>query len=149
MNYQREILTDALKEELSPLLQTHHEEVSPFKDIPLSVNWQFYFESEKAGFLRIFTARDSDRLFGYAIFFIGQAPHFSSQTHASQDALFLDERFRRGFECSHFIKWCDDQLLHCGVDVVYQHVTESRDFGHLLERIGYALMGKIYSRRIR
>lgn len=148
VEFAREEYSQSLVFEIAPLLLKHYEEIAHFKDIALSPDWSVYQRLWKAGDLRIFTARIDGRLVGYCCFFVRYNPHYSTSLQAVQDILFVDKAARLGLWPYKFIKWCDIQLKTEGVQVVYQHVKAKQDFGVLLERMGYQLQDKIYSRRL-
>ena len=148
LRFAREISGAGLHQELIPLLQEHYDEIAQFKDIPLKPDFLRYDAIEKAGALRVYTARDDGRLVGYAIFIVGPHLHYKTSLQAVQDVLFLTEKLRRGLSGLKFIKWCDKMLASDGVQVVCQHVKKARDFGKVLLRLGYRHADTLYVRRL-
>lgn len=158
ITFQREISTPDLHRELTPLLREHYVEVAHFKQIPLDPDFGRYDELEKAGILRVFTARRPCHiarqaghigpLIGYAIFIVNRNLHYRRSLQALQDVLFFTSDSRAGLAGFRFIKWCDKQLKAEGVEAVYHHVKLARDFGPVLERLGYEKVESVYARRI-
>lgn len=148
MEFQREEFSEGLVAEIWPLLEEHYTEISHYQDIPLAPDFNAYRTAEKLGYLRIYTARESGRLDGYALFFLRSNIHYQTSLQAVQDILFLSAGLRRGLSGYRFIKWCDDQLRKEKVQVVYQHVKLAHDFGPVLERIGYEKVEFTYARRL-
>lgn len=148
--FQRELLTDTLIRNLMALNLGHHREVSAHQDLLLRPDYGAYLAAQAAGQLRVYTVRDADtyRLQGYAVHFVRMHPHFSTSLQAAQDVLYLAPEARQGWTGYHFIQWCDAQLQREGVEIVYQHVTPARDFGPLLERLGYEAVDLTYARRL-
>jgi DNA-binding Lrp family transcriptional regulator len=147
MTYQKEELTDALLEEVMPLLRLHYEEIAHFKDIPLQPDAERYKNLQAAGVLRTFTVRtDTNLVIGYAVYFVHRNLHYSGSLQAVQDVLYIDPT-KRGFGMK-FILWCDEQIKAEGVQVVYHHVKASHNFGPMLEKIGYELIDLIYGKRL-
>jgi hypothetical protein len=144
---QRETLTDALWDELMPLLEAHWREIQHYPDIPLALDLDGYAAAQHAGCLRTYTARRDGALVGYACFVVRAGLHHRTSLQATQDALYLAPEARSATGAA-FIRWCDAQLQAEGVQVVYQHVTSARDFGPLLERLGYSQVERIYSKRL-
>jgi GNAT superfamily N-acetyltransferase len=143
--FQRESFADVI-DEIKPLLEKHWQEIAHFKDIPLAPNWAGYEAAEKAGSLRIYTAR-KDELIGYGVFFIGNM-HYATTKIATQDILFLLPEHRQGGVGYRLIRFCDEQLNAEGAQAVYHHVKhEVCDFGPLLKRMGYVAVDTIYGRR--
>jgi GNAT superfamily N-acetyltransferase len=138
---------DQFLAEAVPLLFAHWKEIAHYEDIELKPDMVAYGAAERAGTLRIFTARDEDnKLVGYSLFFVRRNPHYADSLQASQDIIYIDKN-RRGFG-ARFIKWCDGQLKSEGVQAVYHHVKAKHNFGPLLERMGYELVDYIYAKRL-
>lgn len=158
--FAREALDDALWDEALPLLQAHYAEVAHFKDIPLDPDRSVYAEAEHAGILRVFTARmplfsqrnglkplQSAPLMGYAVFFVRPNPHYCGSLQAVQDVIYVAPNMR-GLASWKFVRYCDDALAMEGVQAIYQHLKASKDWGKVLERMGYELVDQIYARRL-
>lgn len=146
ITFQREKLQDIF-DEMLPLFERHWEEITFYKDIKLDVNTEAYYEMEDSGRLRIYTAREKDgKLIGYGAYMMRQNIHYKSSYQALQDVLFIDKE-KRGFG-GKFILWCDNQLKKEGVQVVYQHIKASHNWGKMAERLGYELQDLIYSKRL-
>ncbi len=146
ITFQTERLTDALWDELLPLLDAHWVEISTDKDIPLVPNRPAYFDAASRGSLRVFTYRDGSELCGYCVFMVGANPHYATSLQAVQDILFIrSDKRGKGWR---FIDWCDRQLHAEGVQKSYHHVKLAHDFGAMLERMGYVCVEKIYARRL-
>lgn len=161
MRFQRETLSVSLFEEMKPLLEKHFHEIAHYQDIPLDPAIDQYLALERAGALRVFTARgliraqnedgnweEKEILAGYCIFFVRHNLHYQGSLQASQDILFVYPAFRHAGFGSKFISFCDDELRKEGVQVAYHHVKQAHNFGPLLERIGYQLVDLIYGRRL-
>lgn len=148
IQFAREEYSLDLVAQMIPLWKKHYDEIAQFKDIPLEPDLERYEMMAAKGYLRIYTARLGGALTGYQVFVINSHPHYKSSIQAVQDILFLDEPSRRGMTGYRFIKWCDVQLAREGIKIVYQHVKAAKDFGRVLERMGYRIHDLIYSRRL-
>lgn len=147
MNFEREIATLPLCQELFPLLELHYREIAVDQDIPLTPDFAKYTQLEALGRLRVYTARDDDRLlWGYAIYFVGPNMHYQTSLQAVQDVLFMHPG-RRGVG-GRLIRFADDELAKDGVQKVFHHVKLAHDFGPLLKRQGYEPIEAIYARRL-
>lgn len=143
----REIACRDLFVEISPLLETHFQEIARYKDIELDPDFVGYDLMEARGSLRVFTARLEDgRLIGYAIYFVSPNLHYRKSLQAVQDVLFIHPAHRG---CgARLIRDADRELAKEGVQLVYHHVKCAHDFGPLLERMGYEQVEKIFARRL-
>lgn len=155
--FAREPFSDALLDEMVPLLTRHWAEVGHYPDIRLDVDASVYHTAEGNGALRLFTVRAraypadgvciDDALIGYAAFFVRRNPHYASSLQAVQDVIYIAPTCRGGAG-ARFIRWCDDQLRAEGVQAVYHHVKVAHNWGALLERMGYEAVDVIYAKRL-
>ena len=145
MIFQREYLKDCL-DEARPLLFEHWKEISHYPDIPLDPDEERYYNFEKGGVLRVYTARDEGKIFGYAVFIVNTNAHYKTSLQAMQDIIFIHPE-RRGMG-GRFILWCDEQLKAEGVQIVFHHIKAKHNFGAMLERFGYELIDLIYGKRL-
>lgn len=149
MNFAHEPYSDALIEEMRPLWKRHFEEIAAFQNISLDPDLSIYQRTATAGVLRIYTARMFGSLCGYQVFFISPHPHSKQSIQAVQDILFLDLDLRVGLTGYRFIKWCVQELKREGVQVIHQHISAKKDFGHLFKRLGFHLEDLVYSLEVK
>lgn len=143
--YARESYGMVVKE-IKPLLKKHWQEIARFKDIALDPNWEGYFGADRAGALRIYTARtDIGTLIGYGIFFKGHL-HYKGSFISTQDIFFVLPE-HRGIVGARLLQFCDAQLKAEGAQAVYQHVKKAHDFGPMLQRMGYEPVETVWVRR--
>lgn len=145
--YQAEPL-EPLWPEVYPLLVEHWQEIAQFPDITLAPDVPLYKALDEAGMLRIYTARAAGKLIGYVAFIVRTHMHYRDSLQAQQDVLFLQAEHRRGLTGIRLLRFAEADLQQLGVQVVYQHVKTAHDFGPILERLGYGLVEKIYSKRL-
>lgn len=148
IDFAQENLSLKLVDEMVPLWIEHYEEIALYKDLKLSPLMSVYENAQSQKLLRIYTARHDGELVGYQVLFVHPHPHYSEILSANQDILFLAASMRRGLIGYRFIKWCDEQLKHDGVGLVFQHVKTTHNFGPLLQRMGYVEHDIIFSRRL-
>lgn len=137
--------------ELEALTRAHYDEIAIHKDIELKPRWDVYYKAEEMGKTRYYTVRDeTDKLLGYALFFVDKHIHYADCTVANQDVVFLDQSIRGKKAGALFIAWCDEQLKNVGVQLVMHHVKAKPelDFSPLLEKMGYSIADKIYTKRL-
>ena len=128
------------------LSKMHYEEVAPYSDIALNVNWNQFIKLEEVGVLKTYGIRENDFLVGYALFFVNYSMEYSDSLQASMNNIFIHPDHRgQGLD---FIQWCDEQLKEEGVQVVYHHVKVKNDYGKLLNKLGYEKMNVEYSKRL-
>lgn len=145
----RELASEALADEMRPLLEAHYAEIAHYPDIPLDVDIARYIRAEAQGQLRIYTIRIDGNLAGYADFTIARSPKYQSSLQANQGDLFLLPDYRRGRIGINFIRWCDVQLKGEGVQVVYQHQKVKHPaLGRVLEHLGYEQIDVIWGKRL-
>lgn len=145
INYTIEKLADNL-DIINKLSKLHHDEVAPFDDIPLSINWARFIKMEELGILKLFTVREENVLVGYASFIITKGLEYSNTVEASMNNIFIHPAYRGSG--TKFISWCEKQVKELGADVIYHHVKAKNDYGVLLKRLGYDIININYAKRL-
>lgn len=146
ITYQQESLVTAEKD-ARPLLEKHWEEIALNKDIiKLNPDWEAYADLEDSGILKIFTARDDDKLVGYFVTFVRSHIHYKDHLFAYNDILFLDEEYRKGFTGAKLIKFAEKCLKEDGVSVVTINTKRHKPLDVLLSWLGYKHIENIYSK---
>jgi GNAT superfamily N-acetyltransferase len=85
-----EPLSSLLDDGLAAMVERHWHEVGVYKDkMPLSVDWERYYDIEAKGILKVLAARDGEELVGYASYMIMPHLHYSQTVHALNDAIFV------------------------------------------------------------
>lgn len=149
MRYQIELASQALFDEILPLLHLHHNEVAAFKDIPLDPDWDAYLSMQSMGILRVFTARDGlGALVGYASFVVMPNPHYRTSLQATCDAIFVHPTQRGRFVGAGLLSAVHERLKQEGVVVIHLHASVDYDLESLLARAGYKLIEKNYAARL-
>lgn len=121
--------------EIEPIIKDHWEEIAHYKDIPLNVDKNQYFELDGSEYMKTFTAREDGVLVGYNIFFIRHNMHYKNSLQAINDVIYIKKE-KRGFG-KYFIKWCDDELRNIGIQLVGYHIKFSHDWSKVLDKMGY------------
>ena len=146
ITFQREIATWPLCEELKPLLALNNEEV-PFLDwIAMAPDFGQYLAAEKAGLLRVYTAREGDQLVGYQIFSVFIHPHYVPLLCAKCNLLFLLKNFRG--HVIGFMKWTEEQLTADGVGFITHENPDGKRVDVLYRRRGYKKFSELWGKRL-
>ena len=133
----QDVLTEGVELSRANNAETGH-------NFPLDIDEEVYLHLEKAGGLRVYLARSGGQLAGYAAFFLTAHPHHRTVLLAQQDVIYIDPGHRG---CGgRFISWIDEKLTGDGVQMILHHVTVSKDFSPLLERLGYAKTATVYTK---
>lgn len=139
--------------ELLPLARDHWREVR-WDDTEADPDCARYDAAEAAGAYRLLTARGDHHelgrpLIGYAGYWICPSAQRRGALEAAQDMLYLRPDCRRGWLGAELIREGDRMLAELGVSIVYHHVrTAARDFGPVLQRLGYQPIETTYARKI-
>lgn len=128
------------------MLKDHHQEVTIFDGLDLEVDSDSYEKMEKAGLLKVFTAREGEALAGYASFFLFKHSHHRNSIHANQDTVYVRPE-KRGVG-SEFLSFCDEELKKIGVSHVHRGLPINSPFGAKLEQAGYEAKETVYIRRL-
>lgn len=135
-----------IKKDAKALFEKHYNEISHFKNIPLSIHEDAYLALDKSDGFKVFTARKNGTLIGYNVYFIHNSLHYKESIQAVQDAVFIDPD-HRGFG-KDFLLYCENELKNIGVHVIYNHIKASYNIGPMLEKLGYELVDLVYGKQI-
>ena len=146
----QEPLTDALWSELMPLLTRHYHEIATYRDIPLDPDRERYEVIQRAGGLRVFTARADGILVGYICFVVSRNLHYRSSVVASQDVIWLEQGLRGLAIGRDLMSHAEGVLRAEGVQIVTQHgkFAPGINIGAWLRRQGYVEQDIIYTKRL-
>lgn len=148
LSFHTEHLAQFLPEAL-PLLRGHWSEAgSCSQTCQLDIDVTLYAAIERAGALHISTAREGEKLVGYAIYFVQQYPHVRQVCMAQSDALYLHPDHRKGFAGLHLLQAAERALAARGVTNIMQTCTVKKDFGVLLRRMGYTNTETVYRKEM-
>lgn len=146
ITYQQESLT-TYKADAMPLLEKHWQEIALNKDkIKMNPDWESYASLEDAGILKIFTAREDQRLVGYFVVLVKTHLHYKDNLFAYNDVLFLDAEYRKGFTGSKLMKFAEACLKEDGVEVMVVNTKRHKPFDVLLKWLGYSHIENLYSK---
>lgn len=131
------------------LLEAHWEEIALNKTkIALNPDWEAYEALETAGKLKIFTARDDDKMIGYFVVIVGINLHYKDHVFAVNDILYLDQQYRKGRTGLKLIKFAEQCLRDDGVSVLNINTKVHKPFDSLMEYLGFNLIERVYSKYI-
>ena len=148
MEFSEETLSQCL-DEARPLLVDHWENIALNKDtIPLNPLWNIYEKLEETGNLKIITARQDEKLVGYAAYVISPSLHYSSQIIADADVFWLDPNHRKGMAGMRLFKHAEKVLRSYGVTRILNKVKIHFDVGKVFERMGYDPIERVYSKSL-
>lgn len=148
ITYQQEFLATA-RPDAQKLLEAHWEEIALNKGkIALNPDWEAYEALESSGKLKIFTARDDDRLIGYFVVIVGVNLHYKDHVFAVNDILYLDKEYRKGRTGLKLIKFAEKCLKEDGVSVLSINTKVHKPFDSLMEYMGFNLIERVYSKYI-
>ncbi len=151
VEYAVEHLSTMLWDELLPLLEANHDEVSYYKDFAVDPNREIYQAIDEAGGMRIYTARTHGHLVGYMAVFVNPSLHHRSIKMAALDVVYVDPSQRGTRVGVDLIRYAHDCLRAEGTAVIFQHVKKRADLniGPLLHRhFGYTSVDEVWALRL-
>lgn len=145
MKFKEEKFNDFIKEAI-PLMLANNHEIDLFKE-KLDLDFQAYYDLEKAGSTIAFTARtDEGKLIGYCIFLLYSHLHHRTKLVASQDVIYVDPAYRTcGLK---LLRYTETELKALGVNYILQSAPKISRLGKVLERLGYEELETLYIRRV-
>jgi len=140
---------DQVEADCVDLIQMHWDDIAVNKDrIKLNPDWDAYRDLEATQRLRIFTARNDGELVGYFVVLVGRGLHYKDHVFAANDIIFLHKDHRRGMAGVRLIKFAEACLMSDGVSVLTINTKTQRPFDFVLERLGFGLVERVYSKYI-
>jgi hypothetical protein len=132
--------------ELQGLAEREYAEVGQKDLAALQVDWARYCELDAAGKLATFVARRDGALVGYAVFIVQTHIHYADALVAANSAVYMVPEARAGRVVLKLLRYSEIGLKAQGVRKVYYHVKREKDFGRLLEHLGYRDLERMYAR---
>lgn len=146
ITYQQEVLYQ-VEQDIKPLIEKHWEEIALNKDnIKLNPDWEAYELLEKAGKLKIFTARNQKDLVGYFVVIVSNNIHYKDHLFATNDIIYLSPEERKGSVGIRLIKFAEKCLRQDGVSVLTMNTKIHKPFDVLMERMKFKLIERVYSK---
>ncbi len=141
---------ETVKEDIKPLLQEHWEEIAVNKEvIKLNPDWDAYSDLEKVGCLKIFTAREEDKLIGYFVVIVRNHIHYKDHLFAANDIIYVSPEYRKGMVGAKLIKFAEKCLKEDGVSVLIINTKRHKPFDTLLSWLGFTYTERLYSKLLR
>lgn len=137
-------------DQLQALAAREYEEVGQ-KDLDsLNVDWARYRELDAAGKLATFIAKrgpgQSGVIVGYAVFIVQTHIHYKDALVAANSAVYMAPEARAGRLVLKLLRYAEIGLEAQGVRKIYYHVKRERDFGRLLDHLGYQDVERMYAK---
>ena len=148
LEYKQEFLSTCY-EDMQSLLKIHWEEIALNQDaIKLNPCIEKYEECEKSGYLKIFTARDADKLVGYFALIVQPSLHYQDHIFATTDVIFLHPDYRKGRSGMKLIQFGLECLAQDSVSMVFINTKIHRPFDPLLKSLGFSHIENVYAKRL-
>lgn len=148
MDFNHEAFT-GIRRQIEPLLIDHWNEIALNKDaIKLNPDWKEYARLDMVGALRVYTAREDDVLCGYFVVIVSKSLHYKDHLFANNDIIFLSKDHRKGTTGIRLIKYAVEQLTAEGIKLININTKVHQPFDVILERQGFNLVERIYSKRV-
>lgn len=133
--------------ELQTLLPKHYEELALDQQrVPLSPQFDVYFERERRGELLFVTLRDAGEMIGYFIGFIAPGLHYSTCLTCTMDIFYVRKDRRTGSAGVRLFRFVEKELRRRGVQRWFMGSKVHADASALFERIGARPVEVYYSK---
>jgi hypothetical protein len=131
-------------DEVAPLIRMNWEETERYRwVVGLEVDYDQYVAAEKRGRFVLFTCREHGEMVGYVMMDIYRNRH-TSRTHASEDALYLHPKARRGMRGVFFVRYVLRSLASMGVVQAAFMSKVCADIGAVYRRVGGERVADMY-----
>lgn len=136
-------------EELQRLAEREYEEVGQKDLARLNIDWTRYSELDAAGKLATFVAKRNGVIVGYAVFIVQTHIHYQDALVAANSAIYAAPEVRAGRVVLKLLRFAEMGLQAQGVQKIFYHVKRSKDFGRLLDHLGYEDVERLYAKVVR
>lgn len=145
----------AIASEALPLLRRQDAEIGVHTDaIPLDPAWDRYFEYERCGILKIWTARHGDTMVGFVNCFLTTSLLCQSVLHGYAEHFYLAPEWRSGWTGRNMLRSCRKAMEALGAKVTRFHTNDTYEpdehgrsrVGALLRADGYEPIVTIWER---
>ena len=134
--------------ELQGLATREYDEVGQKDLLRLNIDWKRYCELDAAGKLATFIAKRDGVIVGYAAFIVQSHIHYCDGLVAANSAVYVVPEARVGRVAVKLLRYAEIGLKAQGVKKIYYHVKRERDFGPLLEHLGYQDAERLFAKVI-
>ena len=114
------------------------------------VNWVgqslSYCDLDAAGKLATFIAKRDGVIVGYAAFVVQTHIHYCDALVAANSAVYVVPEARIGRVALKLLRYAEIGLKAQGVKKIYYHVKQEKDFGRLLEHLGYQDSERLFAK---
>lgn len=139
ISYQEESFT-LLIPELKFFEPLHWAELGVTKDdVPVDMGWHRYVQLEKEGKVHVATVRDSGRLIGYHITFVGPHYHYHSTLHGMVDLYYILPEYRKNKVGVGLFKFAEAALKKLGVVRIITGTKVHLPNDKLFASLGYTM----------
>lgn len=129
------------------LTEAHRIEVAPASQIRITPDHVQYEWLCQNGMLQVVAARDDGKLVGYHISIV--KVHLHRPVLAGfVDTLYLDPGHRNGRTSMKMIMYAEDMMRRRGVKWISTGVRCVKDFGRLMEHLGYTEAERLYRKEL-
>ena len=136
-----------VREDIKPLIIKHWEEIALNQDIiELNPDWDAYGQLDASGSLRVFTVRDDELLVGYFVVIVSRSLHYKDHLFANNDIIFVLPEYRKGTTGIKLIDFAERELEAEGVRLLNINTKDHQSFDAILQRRGYQMIERVYSK---
>ena len=132
--------------ELQGLATREYDEVGQKDLLRLNIDWKRYCELDAAGKLATFIAKRDGVIVGYAAFVVQTHIHYCDALVAANSAVYVVPEARIGRVALKLLRFAEIGLKAQGVKKIYYHVKAEKDFGRLLEHLGYRDSERLFTK---
>lgn len=133
-------------DEIKQYYQMHHDEVKPYDKIEANGgDEESFVRMDEMGLSKTFTMREDGQLIGYAVVMVHPHLHHINHIYGIYDRIYVRPD-KRGPNSKSFIEYIDSKLEEAGVHVIVQACKARKNYGSLLEHLGYELTEYTYSK---
>lgn len=131
-------------EEIMPNISRHYNEMTEGDEYgEPDIDWELYLAVSRINRCVVVTARDVNKLVGYAVYTLGNKLRYKNIKQASSEGVFLEKEYRAKYSRI-FLKKADEFLKQIGTQETHYILSDDR-VGRILGGNGYKSKYKVWS----
>ena len=149
ITFQQEFLSQINKKEAEEFLKIDWDEMATkARGEVFEINWQGYEALEQLGMLKVFSAKDGNKLIGYFSVVVTKSMTSKDTTNAVSDAFYLHPNYRKGMTGVKLFKFVEKYLKEDGCDNFVVTSTEHYPLDKFLTRLGFDKAETLYHKEL-
>lgn len=150
VDYKQQPLDLSFINEFNAMLARYYQHTVASDGIPpYDFEWPFYLDAETAGFMRLYVAREAEKMVGAALYTVATMPHHRSFKLAECDSISVDMDYRGLSIGRTLYQFAESNLIAEGVDYITHRSRLVYDTKPMFESLGFDKIETVFMKKVR